>query len=226
MIQNLNIEQHFNMTRGLRVGEIIGHANYLRAFCDDMKPTWDLAREVTSGDHLIENVVYNNNRKEQALMDYAMVFLDRFINAPDVSLSTHNQRSVQLSDETRKAILYRLASITFKTPEDLFRKLATELLGFDTYLVNFALCKPEERPRMFTWAYESIVGNLRAESDWDALCEDIVEALIGFDLFGQREEIVNAYLEEAINAPSDIVFDVNTVLISVINKVKAGRAEA
>lgn len=195
----LSVTKHQEIYQITQVGSAIGNADLLKGMFDDSRKFWNAAIDATSGAHLIEGVVMNNESKAAAITDYALQLSNLFITSRHPTLSLMTKRAYSLNTEHRKSVIYRMAALRFQNNEELFRAVVADLLCFDPFIVSMALTSSkEERTRLLAKFIASANGDYLAEEDWNPTHEELVENLLLIDFNDKREELINACLQNSI----------------------------
>lgn len=204
-IKNLGIRKQLAIYHITMIGNAIGNAYLIKGMYDDAKIIWNRATEVTTGEHLIESVVLNNDRKAQAINDYALQVLNVFISSQYPTASLFTKRANMLAAEHRKNILYRMASTRYETHQALFTAVVTELLCFDPYITQMGLSEDHgERSMCMAQFIASMVGDFISEEDWNPIHEELSDQLASYNFDIHRQEFINACLELTINSETDL----------------------
>lgn len=204
----LAIRDQQNLFFATQVGTLIGNINMIAALFDESWKYWDRARSDNNGEHIIAGVVLNNERKTQAISDYAAMMTGHFMDAKYPTLALYTKRGLSLAAEHRKEVIFRMSGQRFEGNEQLFKALFANLMCFDADAIDAAITGDKElKVRYFTKLIYATLGDFLTDSDWSPLQEEMYELLRAYNVFDRREEFVNALITETINGAPGRDFD-------------------
>ena len=148
-----------------RMQEAVGAAVVIKALHLTSKKEWDNCFDANTQDHLIKGV-FTSTKKSDAIRVYIAKLIAQYMKSIGVRATAWTKVTIASENTTNVAISNRIAATEFQDNNELFKLVATRLMGFDDALVDFALA--ENNKEKAYW----LAGYLAAQFD---LVETIAE---------------------------------------------------
>jgi len=134
--RNIHILDGIAMVSTLR--EAAGAIVVLQALLEISKDEWKRTYDAAKGTHLIkDNTV--GSLKSDAIFTYISKVVKTYLSADGIRSTAWTKNTISSENFTTKTIAGILAGSPISSHEDLFRPVATRLLGFDDQLVEAAI---------------------------------------------------------------------------------------
>lgn len=122
----------------LHMRDIVANAKVIKSLFTTSEEEWDRSRDIGTGNHFIRGV-FHSPQKTEAVKTYIAKLVKMHMISLGSRLTAWTKDTVAGENPTNIAISNRIAAIEFKNNRDLFKIVATRLIGFDDALVAFAL---------------------------------------------------------------------------------------
>jgi hypothetical protein len=122
----------------LALRDVVGGINVLRSLLDVSKERWSRFTNAENGDHLIKGVAVSTV-KSDAIQTYVSYIIKTYMQSRGVRITAWTKNTIASDNFTNKAIVGITSGHTFETHEELFKVIATRLIGFDDALVDMAV---------------------------------------------------------------------------------------
>lgn len=122
----------------LALRDVVGGINVLRSLLDVSKERWSKFTNADTGEHLIKGVAVSTV-KTDAVYTYISYIIKTYMQSRGVRTTAWTKNTISGENFTNKAISNITAAHTFETHEELFKVIATRLIGFDDALVDMAV---------------------------------------------------------------------------------------
>lgn len=122
----------------LALRDVIGGMQVLRSLLDVSKERWLRMTNAENGDHLIKGVAVSTV-KSDAVQTYVSYIIKTYMQSRGVRTTAWTKNTIASDNFTNKAIVGITSGHTFETHEELFKVIATRLIGFDDALVDMAV---------------------------------------------------------------------------------------
>lgn len=122
----------------LALRDVVGGVQVLRSLLSVSKERWLRFTNLENGDHLIKGVAVSTV-KSDAIQTYIAYIIKTYMQSRGVRTTAWTKNTIASENFTNKAIAGLTAAHTFETHEELFKVIATRLIGFDDALVAMAV---------------------------------------------------------------------------------------
>ena len=121
----------------LALRDAVGGANVLRTLLATSHQQWERMTDTNTDIHLIKGVGVSTI-KTDAIYTYISYIIKQYMMSNGVRSTAWTKNTIAADNFTNKAISNIIASRTFDDHADLFKVVATRLMGFDDALVDLA----------------------------------------------------------------------------------------
>jgi hypothetical protein len=122
----------------LALRDAVGGGNVLGTLLSTSRQQWGRFTDIHTGDHLIKGVGVSTV-KTDACYTYIAHLIKQYMVSAGVRATAWTQNTIASENFTNKAISNIIAARTFDEHTELFKIVATRLMGFDDTLVDMAL---------------------------------------------------------------------------------------
>jgi len=152
----------------LALRDVVGGIQVLRTLLQTSKERWARFTNVETGEHLIKGVAVSTV-KTDAVYTYIAYIIKTYMQSRGVRTTAWTKNTISGENFTNKAISNITAAHTFETHEELFKVIATRLIGFDDALVDMAVSTDNEK------IAEMLVIYLGSRFDLGESAEELIE---------------------------------------------------
>lgn len=122
----------------LHMRDVVNGSKVIQALFRTSQEEWDRSFDANSERHLIQGV-FTSPQKSEAVRIYISKIVKLHMISTGSRLTAWTKDTVASENPTNVAISNRIAAIEFKSNRELFKIVASRLLGFDDALIAFAL---------------------------------------------------------------------------------------
>ena len=122
----------------LALRDVVGGIQVLRTLLQTSKERWARFINAETDEHLIKGVAVSTI-KTDAVYTYISYIIKTYLQSRGVRTTAWTKNTISSENFTNKAISNITAAHTFETHEELFKVIATRLIGFDDALVDMAV---------------------------------------------------------------------------------------
>lgn len=184
----------------LALRDAVGAGNVLGALLATSKKQWDRFENIDTGDHLIKGVAVNSV-KTDACYTYIAHIVKQYMVSAGVRATAWTKNTIASENFTNKAISNIIAAHTFNEHTELFKVVATRLLGFDDALIDMVIAQHTGRKAEHLVVYLVSRFNLSEESREEIIAAHSYEIgyfMALFDCGGFSAKFFEAKVNQAI----------------------------
>lgn len=128
-----------HMTFATALRDAVGGAKVIQALYETSQKEWNNCFDANDPDsHLIKGV-FTSLQKSDAVRVYISKLVAQYMKSIGTRVTAWTKGTIASENFTNVAITNRISATQFETNYDLFKIVATRLLGFDDMLVDFAI---------------------------------------------------------------------------------------
>ncbi|ASU03677.1 hypothetical protein JOAD_238 [Erwinia phage vB_EamM_Joad] len=178
-----------------RFNDVIGNTNVLRSLYRESQKEWAKSVNANNGEHLIKSI-HTAGFKTDAVQAYVSVLAKIFLSSQGANLSAWSKNSLAEEHALTAAVISRMGTKLYDTNDQLFTDVATKVLGFDLYLVEYVLASEggdkavDKLVAYVTSQFDDLVGAENAEIYFD----ELIEHLKHIDLIQDRDNLFSTAL--------------------------------
>lgn len=165
------------------VRDTVGSITVLQALLTTSKKEWDNSFHDGTNEHLIKGVLFDS-KKTDAVRVYIAKLVAQYMRSQGIRTTAWTKATIAADHATNVAITNRITNIQFFAHTDLFKLVATRLMGFDDAVVDLALAASAKEKA------ELLVGYIATRFD---LAEDSAKAL---EAYGSAVEFFEDHFKE------------------------------
>lgn len=122
----------------LRINEVVSTGRIIKSLYDISVIEWERSFNAETSEHLIKGV-FTSPQKSDAVKVYITKVMQAHMNSLGGRLSAWTKETIGGENATNVAISNRIAATEFNSNEELFKLIATRLIGYDTSLIEFGI---------------------------------------------------------------------------------------
>jgi len=123
--------------------EAVGSIVFLNSILSTSKKEWDACSNIDNDEHLIRGIA-TSPIKTDACNTYVSKLIKHYLTSEGTRATAWTKNTISSENFTNKSIASIIAAHTFYEHTELFKIVATRLMGFDDTLVDLALALGSE----------------------------------------------------------------------------------
>lgn len=133
------LQQKLNyLTLVLRMREVLGSVNVLRALHDLSASEWERSRDDASDTHLIRRV-HHSSTKTEAIRAYVSKIAKLYMNSIGTVTNAWTKETLASENTITQAVVNKITTQEIHTNDELFGLVAERVLGVDRQLVALSM---------------------------------------------------------------------------------------
>jgi hypothetical protein len=162
--------------------DTLGSAKVIAALRDTSNKEWDNCKDANTGDHLIKGI-FQSTQKGDAVRIYIAKVMAQYMRSVGARANAWTKNTIAAENFTNTSISNRISAAEFQEADELFKIVATRLIGFDDGVIDFVVAKTPKAKA------EALVVYLASRFDLAESPEKAAEHYAGIiDLFSVKFE--------------------------------------